>query len=824
MKPTDPSNPVLEDAMKYLLHRAAQGRPSRFVYGQAARAGIEDFEVVTHHDAPDLVAGHHEIWRATGYSLSDLIVRGSVLPLKSSGWTTATLDPRIPLKGPKKWGFKSMVSLAPLTRVDIIRAKTADPDVPLVKVRRPGEILAEFKQARPKYTVLDIEGTTEDMHIVGLGWDPNVAWVTAWDRESCMELLREVMTSGTTLIFHNANYDVAELLGLGVPLPQAWEDTIVLAAMYNPGLKKGLQPQVLSWVTGSTTWKGLVDHRKGYQFAPDGSKPAEYRRLWTEIMRRLGRGVPGTPWQWYAFYNGLDVAYTFRLHAQLRAFLAETGQLERYDALEKKLQPHLVHMGYRGMPVNQKTRRELVSICKKHEKAANARLAKVGETILRDDYEHWARQVEDLKASIKRDGGKLSDSKEYTSARGKMTRRRKNMEKGFNFDSPPQRAALVYDHLNLPEVGYNGRSTQEEVLSELKLRMQRIDEYGEPAPTVVPRHGSIEDACEILDALIEGKQYATWRRNFLSAPLVPQLGDRRPRMQTEYHLHRAVSNRLSSGTAKDDDDKKEKKQQLQNVPEPLRAPVEADPGHVLVGGDWSNVEWAVVQVLAIAVPDYVKDRLGIPRDFHSKLLNRFLARDLDAHRYLASIVEGIPEADVKKSQRQNCKSYTHGRNFFGSERALAAAAGHTLAMSRRVCQAHHEAFHPEAWWEVARQFVADHGFIECAYGWRRYFEESDPKPTEILGTQVQGSAAELCKYVLLDIFETVYGEFEKTWEILTSTHDSILMQVPEQDKLLAVDWLKRKMEQPIPFLATPEYPKGVCFPADVAAGATWDQV
>ncbi len=798
--------------MRYRLHPAAQGRPSRFVYREAAKAGIPDFEVVTQGKA-DIVAGTHEIWKETGYSFGgqsfDALIRGSILPAKDGRWVVATFDPRTCLAGPKKWGYKSQTSLTPMCRVDLIRAQDPVPQVPLVQIRKPREVLAEFQESGSTHIVVDIEGRAGDMHILGVSWD-GVAHVMAWDRDPCLELLRAM--SRTCHVFHNANYDAAELTGLGLEIPP-FEDTIVMAAMFNPELKKGLQPQVLSWVDGATAWKGLVDHRHGFNYCPERSKVAEYRRLWTEIMTRLGRGVPKTPWQWYAFYNGLDVGYTWKLWMQLRQFLAETGQLQRYESLEKPLHPHLVDMGMRGMPVNPAVRRKLAAKCKRIEKAASKRLADVGRQVLEADYEYWQDETERLRVEIKARGEKLTGNKEYQSARGKAVRRRDNLAKGFNFDSTPQRAQLVYDFLALPQVARNGRSTQEEVLEELILRLTRTDEDGTPSPTCKPAFGTIKMAVRLLHALIVAKRYATWRRNFLSSPLVKSSNPNNwPRMQTEYHLHRTVSNRLSSGTASDDDDKKEKKQQLQNVPKHLRAPVEADPGHVLVGGDWSNVEWAVVQVMAMRVPDWLKDKLGIRRDFHEKLLRRLQSRDIDAHRYLASVVYGVSEAEVLPWQRQNCKSYTHGRNFYGSERALAAAAGHTLAQSTRTCKAHFEAFRPDGWWQHTLNFVRDHGYVECANGWRRYFEEEDPKPTEILGTQIQGSAAELCKYVLLDIFRT------SPWEVLTSTHDSILMQVPKADEMLAVDWLKKKMEQPIPFL------DNEWFPADVGSGLSWAKV
>lgn len=800
--------------MIYQLHPAASGRPMRWVYQQAAGLGLDHFEVVKEAgQQADVIAGDHEVWRETGFNLKMHEARGSVVPTKDGRWAVATHDPRSALSGPKKWGFKNMSALYPLTQVDILRAENAAPDVPRISIRNSAEVLAEWRKSPGKWLSVDIEGTARDPHLLGVGWSADQAWVIPWDR-GCFDLMNTLFRSAVTPIFHNANYDVVELRDMGIEPPEDYVDTIVLGHYYNPSLKKGLQTQVLSWVEGSTTWKGLVDHKRGFDYAPERSKADEYRCMWTEILTRLGRTIPTTGWQWYCFYNGLDVAYTWRLNASLRDLLTQQGRLERYDELERKLQPYLVDMGHRGMPVNPETRDALIRQCRQAERDADKVLAGYGEKILKIEQEFWEDEVLRLKGEVQAAGGKLGDCKEYTSARNKLRTRIKNREKGFNIDAPGQRAALVYDYLGLPPVERYGRSTQAEVLEKLKSRMLRRDENDKPAPSAAPTRGTIEDAVAVLDALIIGKQNATWRRNFLSAKLTEPVGTKWPRMRTEYHLHRAVSGRLSSGTNPDDDDKKEKKQQLQNVPEPLRRPVEADPGYTLVGGDWSNVEWAVLQVLAIRVEDWRKEKHDIPFDFHEQLLTRFLRGDLDAHRYLASFAYGKAEEEITKEERKNCKSYTHGRNYFGSERALAAAAGHTLKRAKEVCGAHAEAFKPMAWWEKSKEFVRKHGYIETVYQWRRWFFEDDPKPTEIFGTEVQGGAADLCKYILLHIFR----ELPPEWEVLTTTHDSILMQVPVPHADEAVYWLREQMERPIPFL------DNVQFPADVSAGRTWADV
>jgi DNA polymerase I-like protein with 3'-5' exonuclease and polymerase domains len=805
----------------YRLHPAAQGRPMRWVYAQAQGLDLDSFEVKYEgaQTGFNVIAGDHDVWRGTGYNLKMHEARGSVLPAKDGRWVVATHDPRSCMNGPAKFGFKNMTDLKPLTKVDIYRAKNADPDVPRVSIRTSAEVLAEWRKSPGKWLSVDIEGTARDPHLLGVGWGADQAWVIPWDK-GCFDLMNTLFRSAATPIFHNANYDVAELWELGIEPPSDYVDTMTLGHVYNPSLKKGLQTQVLSWVEGTTAWKGLVDHKHGYTYCPAKSKVAEYRRLWSDIILRLGRKVPKTDHQWYCFYNGLDVAYTWRLNNSLRSLLEQQGdRLKRYDTIERRLQPHLVAMGFRGMPVNPQTRDELVRACRKAERDAYASIGDLGREILKAEVEKWEEISFSLKRELQAAGAKLTGNKEYTSARNKLRTRQKNLEKGFNLDAPAQRAALIYDHLGLPTVGREGRSTQAAVLETLDQRLEQ--------GKIGPISGTVEDARRIINALIIGKANATWRRNFLSSKLT-DTPKGWPRMKTEYHLHRAATGRLSSGSNTDDDDKSAKKQQLQNVPEPLRAPVEADPGHVLVGGDWSNVEWAVLQVYQTWVPNWVKDKYDIPHDFHQRLLDRFLSGDLDAHRYLASIAERKPEPEITKGERKNCKSYTHGRNYFGHERALAAAAGHTIQEAKRVCEAHEEAFKLRAFWEWYKEFVAKHGYVETPAEWRRWFFDDDPKPTEIFGTVVQAGAADLCKYVLIDVFESLptlqtirswdQGKPAAPWEVLTTTHDSIVLMVPLPDEQLAVDWLKRKMEQPIPFL------DNICFPADVGSGPTWKDV
>jgi DNA polymerase I-like protein with 3'-5' exonuclease and polymerase domains len=324
---------------------------------------------------------------------------------------------------------------------------------------------------------------------------------------------------------------------------------------------------------------------------------------------------------------------------------------------------------------------------------------------------------------------------------------------------------------------------------------------------------AIPAATRVLKALMAGKKWGTWRRSFCESPL-RQVVDKRPRMPTQYSQHRAKSGRWASGTDSTDDEKKHKVQQLQNVPERLRDMVEADPGHVMVGGDWSAIEWAVAMYQASLVPEIVYEVNNLPSDFHLQLLARQQSGSFDPHTYLASVAFECDETDVSKRQRKSCKPYTHGRTYLGGARTLARGAGHTIAHAQMVCDKHEVAFRLKYWQQRLINASKKRGYVETTLGWRRYFWEYEPKPNEILATECSGIAADIMKWAYIEVARTL----PEGWEILTATHDSFLLQVPEEDGEKAKVWLKEKMEMPIEWLG------GRTWLADVAVGQTWRDV
>lgn len=465
-----------------------------------------------------LAAGAHAIESLTGFRLPVVKARGSVLPMIGGGWIVGTLHPAFLLYGAGE-AEKGQSQYYPLIGADLIRAEDAlsGPFVPRVSMSTPDEVLAAFgaeKFSERPHISVDIEGSGTP-NIVGVGWSPEKAYVMEWSgktRDALITLTREGIP-----VFHNAAFDVPELEAVGVPIPDLWVDTINTAALVDPDVPKSLQSQVLTHVPRSVTWKDLVDHGN---LDNAGGRFGVYRRLWTETLTRLNRRVPSCTKEWYSFYNGLDVAYCLAL---ANAHRAELGiRYSYYTEIAQPIQRPLLVMGLRGMPVNPKRLEFHRRAADRLVRMAKAKLDRASLHMLTTRYESARLAVEDLeaereeeRASLRTKGQRAGFSKaaELTKARNRLKASFEALQAGFNFDSPPQRIALIEQHMGLPCPTYDGaKTTQDDKINALISRLQR--------GTIKPKSVSTEEAISLLTAMVAAKGWATWSRNFLQPPLI----------------------------------------------------------------------------------------------------------------------------------------------------------------------------------------------------------------------------------------------------------------------------------------------------------------
>lgn len=275
------------------------------------------------------------------------------------------------------------------------------------------------------------------------------------------------------------------------------------------------------------------------------------------------------------------------------------------------------------------------------------------------------------------------------------------------------------------------------------------------------------------------------------------------RISTQYNLHRADSGRLSSGLDKSDEDKtKDKVQQLHNVPRKIRDMMVAPLGFTLVAADYAAIEWCVMM--------WYGSRLPSSNGFHLNLLRRFRDKELDPHTFLASYVYGVPEERITRKQRQDAKPFTYG--FWDNAISVGRRVGIRDNIASAIGRAHEKAFRMD---EIRTWMLATtkkQHYAETALGFRRYFWEWNPKPEEVYAHYGQGTAADLLKWMLIRLGESY------PWEILTSTHDSVVTLVPNADVPKSQTLLPKILEQPIPWMDNHSWR------VDLKSGPNWKRV
>lgn len=277
------------------------------------------------------------------------------------------------------------------------------------------------------------------------------------------------------------------------------------------------------------------------------------------------------------------------------------------------------------------------------------------------------------------------------------------------------------------------------------------------------------------------------------------------RLPSSYLQHRASTGRLSSGVDSDSDPEKGRKKhlQMQNIPPRLRDIFVAPPGYLMVGGDHQAIEWCLFCWVGATL---------CHSQFHRELLERFMRDELDPHQHLARTFYQKPEVSLK--ERKTAKPYTYGLLYMGSPDGVADDQGHPHEMGRRMGVAHKIAFRPKPVWDTLLMRAKRLKYVQTPLGFRRYFWGYEPKATEIIATEIQGTAGDLHKWLLLDIAKGL----KPKWELLTVGHDSDVLLVPESEAGDAAIWLKARLEQPIPFLNNQP------FKAEIKVGPNWRTV
>ncbi|MDA1026717.1 MAG: DNA polymerase I [Planctomycetota bacterium] len=355
----------------------------------------------------------------------------------------------------------------------------------------------------------------------------------------------------------------------------------------------------------------------------------------------------------------------------------------------------------------------------------------------------------------------------------------------FSPDSPRQLAAALF---NLPSAeppglgikplkkGKTGPSTDAEVMEKL-VEDPNVET---PIPTLI----------------LEYRQLTKLVNTYLVAlkeAIRPETG----RIHASFNQTVTATGRLSSSDPN-----------LQNIPirtevgRRIRQAFVAEPGHVLLASDYSQVE---LRMLA-----HLSGDENLQAAFH---------RGDDIHAAVASEVMGIPLEEVDAAARTTAKMINFGIVYGVTAYGLARRLGGDTDVAR----ADQIITDYKARFPGINDFLAacieqarTKGWVSTILGRRRSIPQIHARnPQEraqgermAINTVVQGSAADLIKRAMIDLHQTLPGVHPRARMIL-QIHDELVFEVPEEEAESVASLVQARMEQAmdlaVPLLAEPSW-------------------
>ncbi len=347
----------------------------------------------------------------------------------------------------------------------------------------------------------------------------------------------------------------------------------------------------------------------------------------------------------------------------------------------------------------------------------------------------------------------------------------------FNVGSPKQLGEILFDEMGL-KGGKKGKtgaySTDASVLEDLAAQ-------------------GVELARRVLD----WRQIQKLKSTYVDA--LAQAADSHGRVHTDYAMAVTTTGRLSSTEPN-----------LQNIPvrteegARIRAAFVADPGHVLMSADYSQIE---LRILA-----HVADVPSLKQAF---------ARGEDIHSRTAADIFRLDPAHVDKEARRRAKTINFGLIYGMSAFGLATRLGIPPGEARTIIDAYF-AQYPGVRdaMERIKEDARTRGYVQTPFGrkiWIADIATKDPArragaERAAINAPFQGGAAEIIKRAMVRIPHRL-SEAGLKARMLLQVHDELVFEVPEAEVEATAALVREVMEN----AATLSVPLSV----EVGHGRSW---
>ncbi|MEQ1574717.1 MAG: DNA polymerase I [Vicinamibacterales bacterium] len=348
----------------------------------------------------------------------------------------------------------------------------------------------------------------------------------------------------------------------------------------------------------------------------------------------------------------------------------------------------------------------------------------------------------------------------------------------FNVNSPKQLGEILFEKLKLPALRKTGKtrstSTAAEVLEELAL------------------------AHEMPRLVLEWRALHKLKSTYIDAlPLMvdPQTG----RVHTCFNQAVAATGRLSSSDPN-----------LQNIPirtdlgREIRRAFVADPGHVLISADYSQIE---LRVLAhMAGEDRLIDAFRNGEDIHDRTALQLFGSD-----------SGLSRHELRSRSKMVNYAVLYGKTPF----TLARDINVTQEAARDFIDAYFRGF-PRVREFIDRMLDEARvtGLVKTMFGRRRLvpnltsrnFQMRAQAEREAVNMPIQGTAADILKRAMIDLHRALPEQGLRTRMILT-VHDELLFEAPREEAERAAALVRQRMEGAVTLT--------VPLTVDVGIGENW---
>ncbi|MBN1961911.1 MAG: DNA polymerase I [Deltaproteobacteria bacterium] len=358
----------------------------------------------------------------------------------------------------------------------------------------------------------------------------------------------------------------------------------------------------------------------------------------------------------------------------------------------------------------------------------------------------------------------LLESHAYTLIGGKI-----------NLASPKQLQELLFNKLGLATARKTktGYSTDQETLEALASEHE--------IPRIILEHRTL------------AKLKSTYV-DLLTRMINPETG----RVHTSFNQTGTATGRLSSSDPN-----------LQNIPirtddgRRIRAAFIADPKHVLISADYSQIELRVMAHLS-------KD---------TNFINAYKNGEDIHHRTAFEIITGGGPVNAEARRRAKAINFgiLYGLSEFGLAKQLGIPRGEAAAYIKLYFSRYPGI---RDYFDTTIQTARISGYVSTIAGRRRYLPELHSQNRNIrqgaeriaMNTPIQGSAADLIKMAMLRLYDEI-NKNAPDIRLLLQVHDELVVEAPEAKCDLAVELVKEAMSLVMP-LAVP-------LTVDVGVGYDW---